>query len=105
MIVVARGWHRDCGDNIVLEADLESPYETEFASTTSYKAGKVYLRKKNNGDVRITKGPTTVSLGGKYQISTLLTKAEILELFVTAYEGDSFSSVVVDLGAAFADRL
>ncbi len=104
MRVIARGWRRDCGDNVVMEADLEDGYEDADAVDT-FKSGKAYVKTKSNGDVQVLKGPHTVTLGGKYQIVTTFTKAEVLDLFVTTHRKDKFADLMVELGGAFAVKV
>ena len=99
MKVTARGWRRDCGENVITTMDLDNGYE-DYAAASTLKAGTIYMRRKNNGDLDLMIGPNTVTLGGKYQIIITHSKDDIMSLFAEAYKDEPLSDVVNKLSEA-----
>jgi len=102
--VVARGWKRDCGENSIINIDLEDGFLPDNDSLSSYLGGKTYLKKKQSGEVELLVGPHTLNLGGSYQIRVTLSRDDLMALFIASCESVPFAKVIDDLASHFREQ-
>ena len=102
MEVIARGWKRDCGANVLMSSELADGYERTEEVPSSYLSGKLYLkRNRSTGAIELKHGPHSLTLGGKYQLILKLTKDDVLQLFAEAFQDDPLSALIAKLAKMF----
>jgi len=96
MRITAEGWKRVAYTNSLLDADLGQGYAYDVGN--GYARDKTYIRREKNGDVKVMRGPSKLTLGGNYQISLRLTKDDILHLYAEAFQGTDTIATAKQLG-------
>lgn len=82
MKVVARGWQRDCGANVIADMDLSCVKPQRQVDT--YRSDTVYI---SNGDLKgevVVSWRATIGLSGNYLCELKLDDGDILQLAMVA---------------------
>ena len=102
MRITARGWRRDSGAISVCEHEISDAVPH---TGTTYDAGTLYLNRIRGG-VDLKVGPSTLTLGGRYQVSLHLTDEDVMRLYFECFPNvRSVASRVLSAGDTEEDDL
>jgi len=98
--VEVRGYSRDCGTIVLMDADLE---DLQLPRRLEWFRNEAVSVRRSRRRVRANKAPVRLTLNGRYHVSVELSKEEVRNLFLQMY-GDDLAEAFMGLAAIVESR-